>query len=583
MIVRNIIADVERRSTLRDSEGWLYDALTGGSRTVSGERVTTASAMTVSGYYAALRNISEDVGKLPLITYGRLEPRGKKRLVGTPLYRLLHDAPNPAMNSLTFRQTLTHHALGWGKGIAEIVWEESANATALWPLDPAKVTIECDEYGQNQYIVQGTKSPLPADRVFHLHGMGYDGRVGYSIATMARQSLGLAIATEKSGAAFFGVGSRPGGVLETDEPLDPDARERLRKGWEALFQGSDKAHKTAVLVDGMKWKPMAIPNEDAQWIESRQFSIEEMARWTRCPPHKLHHLLRATGWSTLEATNADYIIDTLMPWLVRWEQEIWRKLIPARDKDRVFAEHLVTGMLRGDTEARYRAYATGRQWGWLSANDILELENQNPIGEQGDIYLVPMNMMSADQVGKDRMLEVVPKAEPETGSEADTADSRAMRLLLTETIKTAVRESDGDAANIVDRVAKVHLPLLLDAYHRLLQIERDRGEAARKRGTMAEWAEQFYPEHEKHVRGALNAAVDACCGAIWGALQSSDMPDAVHRTIANHTADMARRHVTDSRKAIHRSEDGLAAIDPRQQAAAEIKALATLMGQLCGV
>ena len=380
----------EKRSTLRNPPDWLHQAFTGGSATVSGETVGPDRALTLSSYFAAIRAIAEDVGKLPLILYRRLEPRGKERMTGHPLYRLLHDEPNADMSAMSFRETLTLHAIGWGNGLAEIVRDDRGMPLALWPLDPNRVRIERGLDKRLRYTAYddtGKAVVLQARDVLHVHGLGFDGVTGYSVAHLARESIGGALAAEKSGAALFGNSAMPVGVLQTDGVLSPECMGNLRDSWDRAFKGSEKHGKTAVLEQGLKWSSTQIPNKDSQWIEAREFHVSELARWLRIPPHKIAHMRDAT-FSNIESQSREYVTDTLQPWLVRWEQEIARKLIPAGGG--LFAEHLVDGLLRGDTEGRFNAYRSAILAGWMSRNEARALENLNP-ADGLDEFLQPLN------------------------------------------------------------------------------------------------------------------------------------------------------------------------------------------------
>lgn len=380
----------ERRATLRNPPDWLVNALAA-TPTASGESVGPDKALTLSSYFAAIRAISEDVAKLPLLLYRHMQPRGRERAVDHPLYRLLHDSPNDDMGAMTFRETLTMHAVGWGNGFAEIVRDKkSGRVRALWPLNPTQVTVERDDAKRLIYKVRpsiGEEVMLRADQVLHLHGLGFNGLVGYSVAHLARESIGAALAAQASGAALFANGSRPGGVLEIAGELKPEAHEHLRKSWQEVHGGTANAHRTAILEYGLTYKSIALPHKDSQWIESRQFDVSELARWLRLPPHKIGHLADAT-FSNIESQSREYVCDTLQPWLVRWEQEIARKLIPVRSK--MFVEHLVDGLLRADTEKRFEAYGKAIRDGWMSRNEVRERENLNP-SPGLDTFLEPLN------------------------------------------------------------------------------------------------------------------------------------------------------------------------------------------------
>jgi len=261
---------------------------------------------------------------------------------------------------------------------------------ALWPLDPNRVRIDRGPDKRLRYTAwddTGRAVVLAARDVLHLHGLGFDGVTGYSVAHLAREGIGAALAAERSGAALFGNGAVGLGVLETPGELGLDAAQRLRESWEEAYRGSSKHHKTAILEQGLTWKPTAIPNKDAQWIEAREFGVSELARWLRIPPHKIGMLKDAT-FSNIEEQSREYVTDSLQPWLVRWEQEIARKLLPI--KSDLFAEHLVDGLLRGDTEARFNAYRTAILAGWMSRNEARAIENLNPV-EGLDTFLEPLN------------------------------------------------------------------------------------------------------------------------------------------------------------------------------------------------
>ena len=400
-ILKRIGGLFERRATVRTPPDWLYSALAGAGKTASGQTVGPDTALTLSCYYAAIRSIAEDCAKLPLILYKRLEPRGKERATAHRLYHLLHAAPNPDMTSMTFRETMTLHAIGWGNGYAEIVRADDGSAQAMWPIDPRRVRIERDDDKQIQYVVSpagdGTAVTLAAKDMLHLHGLGFDGLTGYSVARLARESIGAALAAEQHGASLFANSSRPSGVLCHPGEIGEEGVKALRDGWESMYKGSENAHKTAILEDGVEFKPIGLPNKDAQWIESREFMVSELCRWLRIPPHKIGHLIDAT-YSNIESQSREYVVDCLQPWLVRWEQEIARKLIPARSP--LFAEHLVDGLLRGDTETRYNAYASAINAGWMSRNEARVLENLNP-ADGLDEFLVPLNTGSVGEANDD--------------------------------------------------------------------------------------------------------------------------------------------------------------------------------------
>jgi HK97 family phage portal protein len=392
-------------SDLLHPTAWLRDwAL--GRPTLAGVSVTPASAMTLPTYYACIRAISEDIGKLPLITYRRLEPRGKERAPDHPLYTLLHDAPNDDMEAMTFRETLTHYALAWGNGYALIDRDSRMQPISLHPIHPSRVVVRRDDDGLLVYDVYGGEL-LPgahleqvyrvrADDMIHIRGLGAEGIVGYSVAQLMAESLGLTLAAQTFGAAFFGNGASMSGVLEHPGKLSDQAATHLRESFQAVYGGPQNTGKVGILEEGMKYSRMAIPPNDAQFLETRLFQVHEIARIFRIPLHKVNELENAT-YTNIEQQAIEYVVDTLMPWCKRWEEHLHRKLFGIGS--RYFCEHAIQGLMRGDQAARSQFYTSLFGIGVFSPNDIRELENMSPIGEEGDEYFVASNnLMPLKQV-----------------------------------------------------------------------------------------------------------------------------------------------------------------------------------------
>jgi len=401
-------------STLASPQSWLLEAL-GGLPSSSGMYVSESSALKITAVSAAVRILAESVGFLPLIVFERLSGGGKRRATEHPLYRPLHDEPNPYMSSVTWRETGQGHLALWGNSYSEIEWGAHGQVKALWPLLPNRVWPEVKN-NQFAYHVHSDKAGevilMPGD-VLHIPGLGFDGIKGYSPVTLAREALGLALATEKFGATFFLNGSRASGVLEVPASLEGPASANLRKSFADANSGLDNVGKTILLEDGVKWRQLSIPNNDAQFLETRKFQVTEIARMFRIPPHMLADLDRAT-FSNIEHQSLEFVIFTLGPWLRRWEQELNRKLFSAQEKRRYFIEFNVDGLLRGDIASRYAAYNTGRNGGWLSADDIRELENMNPLpGGAGKIYWMPVNMVDASKPRPEPVAPPAPAPAPE--------------------------------------------------------------------------------------------------------------------------------------------------------------------------
>ena len=386
--------------------GSSYTFYFGGS--TSGKAVTERSAMQMTAVYSCVRILAEAVAGLPLNLYRYTEDGGKEKAIDHPLYLLLHDEPNPEMSSFVFRETLMTHLLLWGNAYAQIIRNGKGEVVALYPLMPNKMSVDRDSQGQLYYTYQrGTDEALrdknqtvilrPSD-VLHIPGLGFDGLVGYSPIAMAKNAIGMAIACEEYGAKFFANGAAPGGVLEHPGTIkDP---QRVRESWQSTFGGSGNANKIAVLEEGMKYTPIGISPEQAQFLETRKFQINEIARIFRVPPHMVGDLEKSS-FSNIEQQSLEFVKYTLEPWVIRWEQSIQRTLLSTHEKARYFVKFNLEGLLRGDYQSRMNGYATARQNGWMSANDIRELENLDriPTEEGGDLYLINGNMLPLHQAG----------------------------------------------------------------------------------------------------------------------------------------------------------------------------------------
>ena len=376
--------------------------------TTSGKAVTECSAMQMTAVYSCVRILSEAVAGLPLHFYKYTDSGGKAMAHDHPLYRLLHDEPNPEMSSFVFRETLMTHLLLWGNAYAQIIRNGKNEIVALYPLMPNKMSVDRDESGRLYYTYYRGSDEAIKDKEFavtlqptdvlHIPGLGFDGLVGYSPIAMAKNAIGMAIACEEYGAKFFANGAAPGGVLEHPGTIkDP---QRVRESWQSTFGGSGNANKIAVLEEGMKYTPIGISPEQAQFLETRKFQINEIARIFRVPPHMVGDLEKSS-FSNIEQQSLEFVKYTLDPWVIRWEQSIQRSLLSKDEKAAYFVKFNLEGLLRGDYQSRMNGYAIGRQNGWMSANDIRELENLDriPAEDGGDLYLINGNMLPLQNAG----------------------------------------------------------------------------------------------------------------------------------------------------------------------------------------
>lgn len=436
----------------------------GETPTASGVNVSETSAMRVSTVYACVRVLAESMASIPLITY-RYTRAGKERATNHRLYSILHDQPNPEMTAFEFRAAMMTSLLLWGNAYAEIETNARGDVLALWPLLPGMMEVmrtrpaSAGDRGKLYYHYQlpdGSYQDLVPYQIMHIRGLSFNGVVGLSPIQMARQAIGLALATEEFGARFFGNGARPGVYLEHPGKLGDKAYERLLGSWNATHQGLANSHRATILEEGMKLETVGVPPEDAQFLETRNFQVEEIARIYRVPLHLVGDLRRAT-FSNIEEMSINYVIYSLLPWATCWEQAITRDLIGPLERNSICARFLLAGLLRGDQATRYASYAQGRQWGWLSVNDIRRLEDMNEIPE-GDVYLEPLNMKDA----ADATPDAAPNPETpanDTPAEEPAAPARSLMPVALDALQRIARRAEQDIETRKAKLTEAEFPL----------------------------------------------------------------------------------------------------------------------------
>jgi HK97 family phage portal protein len=368
--------------------------------TSAGKTVNETTAMRTSAVYACVRILAEAIAGLPVHVYERVSTGGKMTRTDHALHALLHDAPNEEMTSFVFRETLMSHLLLWGNAYAQIIRDGHGTPLALMPLLPSKMAVERERDGTLSYSYSGDEGQvrLKRDGILHIPGLGFDGIVGYSPIAMAKDAVGMAIATEEYGASFFANGANPGGVLE--HPAVIKDIQRVKESWNAGYRGSANAHKVAILEEGMKFHQIGIPPEQAQFLETRKFQINEIARIFRVPPHMVGDLEKSS-FSNIEQQSLEFVKYTVGPWVARWEQSLSQSLLLSAEKGGVLIRFNVDGLLRGDYASRMQGYSVGIQNGFLSVNDVRSLEDMNLVATEdgGDLHFVNGNMVRLADVG----------------------------------------------------------------------------------------------------------------------------------------------------------------------------------------
>lgn len=425
---------------------WLTDML-GGPATASGMQVNELTALKSTAVYACIRILTEGVSSLPLNTYEELADGGKRLAREHPVYSLLHDLANPEMTSMEFWETSVGHLATWGNAYAEIQRDAGGRPIALWPLRPDRMRVYRDpstfRLVYHYSLPYGSIAILDVADVLHIRSRSLDGIIGISPVQQAAEGVGLDMALEQYAGKLFANNSTPGGVLMSKKQLSEKARTNMRDSWESAHRGLTNAHRVAILEDDVTWQSVGLPPEQAQFILTRQFTLSSIARIWRIPPHMLQELSRSTH-NNIEQQSLEYVIHTLRPYLVRGEQRLKVDLFGL--KVPFYAKWLVEGILRGDIASRYNAYAVGRQWGWLSADDIRAAEDMNPLPDgTGEIYLNPLNMAPAGSVSEPT-IQGGPQDDPleDPESTSDPAARMALREVLEEALGRVARREAHD-------------------------------------------------------------------------------------------------------------------------------------------
>jgi HK97 family phage portal protein len=394
-----------------------------GSQSLSGENVTEGTALTYSAVYNAVSLISGTIGSLPLHLM-QSKDKTRRRAENQRLYQVMHDQANEYMTAMAFREALTAHVLLWGNGYAEIVRNGIGEITSLWPITPNRVRLAMAD-GKLVYIVRvdNVDITFPRERMLHIPGLGFDGFQGYSVVSMARKSLGLGMALETFGALYFGNGTHPGTVVSHPGKLSDQGHDNLQSSLIKAHSGLGKSHKLLLLEEGMTVQKFGVPPNDSQFLESRQFQIPEVARWFNLPPHKLKDLTKSS-FSNIESEQQSFYVDSILPWLVRFEQNYNMQLLTAGDRGlyglgRLYFKHSADGILRGDSAARGEFYTKMFGIGALSVNEVREYEDKDPV-PGGDKRFVPLNMTTLENAGKQPL--ALPPAPPAKADEPSTED-----------------------------------------------------------------------------------------------------------------------------------------------------------------
>ena len=413
-----------------------------GGSSSAGVAVTEENSMRYAAVQACVRVLSEDIAALPLFLYRRTERGGKQRYYEHPLYRILRTQPNPEMTAMAFKESMMVNVLLTGNAYSFIEYDGRGRVIALWPMLSSEVSPYRDSNGNIRY--RAGRADLASAEVLHIPGLGYDGLVGMSPISYARESIGLGIAAEAFGSQFFKNGTHIGGIISVPTHLTDEAYERTRTQFQQMYRGLQNAHGVPLLEGGATFQSVGIAPEDAQFLETRKYQRSEICGIFRVPPHMVGDLEHAT-FSNIEHQEISYLQRSLLPWLTRIEQAMTIKLLSEQERTDLIIEHETGSFMRGDTKSRFDAYAVGITNGILSVNEARQRENLNPI-DGGDVIRVPMN---TEPIGED---------DGKTGGGVDTEGHRGFRLadvstFTTDSRRRAVR-AGGNAAKVDEALRK---------------------------------------------------------------------------------------------------------------------------------
>ena len=536
------IFGAERRAANSGDDFW-YTVAGMGTETNSGVRVNDASAMRSASVFACVRVLAESVASLPIHVYKRLPDGGKQRATNHPAYKLLHREINPQMTAYQWVETAMFHMALTGNHYSEIVYTNRGEIGALVPWNPEKTTVNETKSGKLEYkldLGNGKPKTRPAEKMLHIPAFAWNGIQGLSTIAYARETIGMSLAAEEFGARFFGHGMNPGHIMTLGEGqrFDEEQTQKFLKDLREKHSGLGKSHNNLVLPSGMTVSPIGIPPDDAQWIDSRRFSVEEIARIFRVPLHMIGEHTKNTSWgSGIEQMTLGYVTYTLRPWMARIEQILERRLLDEFERDTYFIEFLAEGLLRGDQKARSEYYTAAITNGWMSRNEVRVIENLNPV-DGGDEFLTPLNMS-------------VVGAEPQFQEENDARGDCGHNHALPPNATYAERRNDGAARQSIQRS---YIRVLADALQRVIRRERNdilkkANKTARSRaaGDFGKWLEDFYRDHAEFTRAEIEPAMMALAEAVGAAAmreigQEWQMNAALEAWLAVYIESFAGRH-----------------------------------------
>lgn len=513
-------------------------------QSAAGVNVTHNKALGLTAFWAGVQVISQTIAGLPCKTYKRVG-NGRELAEDHHVYKLLQIRPNPMMTPFTFREIRTAHCLAWGNSYAEIEYDNTGRPIALWPLLPDRTGVEINQNGEKVYytFINGRKIYLSADRVLHVAGLGFDGLQGYNVVKMHRDSLGLSIAANEYGANFFGNSGRPSGIISKPGTATDKEREQLRAEWNQMHTGLTRAQRTAILWGGMEWKPISLPPEEAQFLETRSIQVEEVARILNINPIFLQHFTKVTTWgSGVVQFLTAFAKFTILPWLEREEDALNYDLFSEDERGKYYVKYSLEQLMRGDPKMQAEILEIERRNGILNADEWRALNDENPLPDKlGQDYYMPLNMAPVDKI-------------------RDAEDVSLGR-------RSEKRTEKRSGIPYRNRLTKAHRAALEDAARRFVKRDAEALKKAASKKDLDNWIDEFYPGQQRYIEQTMLPVISALTTVIGEAAADEIEGDSVSmaRFAKDYTANLARREVSSSIGQIRKKQERVADDDLEQE------------------
>jgi HK97 family phage portal protein len=525
--------------------------LTDTVKSKTGLDVSEEDTLSSTAVWSAVTQLSQSIASLPLHLYKRLKPTGKERYVQSPLYNLLHLQPNPEMTSMAFREAQAGQVIMQGTAFAEIERDRLDRIVGLWPLLTSRMeTIRSKETGNLVYkynLPDGSYKIFARDMILRISGFSHSGLLGYRTIDKNKEAIAVSLALQEYIARFFGEGAKPPVALEHPGSLSQEAQDRLRRAWNAMHQGLSNSQRVAILEEGMQLKVFGVSPDDAEALDTRKFQIDEVARIFNMPPHMLKSLEHAT-FSNIEMQSLEFVIYTLRPWLVRFEQGYNIQLLKPKAQNKYFFEHVVEGLLRGDISTRFNAYAVAIQNGWMNADEVREKENLNPQpNKQGQKYHIPLNWIAKNEKKPEPIVQKPPMQGEEETEKEDEEEIKTFWQKAKETRSVVER----------DRIIKQYQPLFKQAAQRIVnkeaiavkkEVKQHMGGRAKR--DLKNWLEGFYDKHGQYIIEQIGPIFRSFSEAIQNAVEKElgveANVDELNQFVTEYIETYAKRHTSSS-------------------------------------